>query len=140
MERSRFLQDARSETHTMAMADAFGFNGKKLSSQRSGTFLWRLVRKQWVKVCVTVRTVLMNKKDINTDHWLAQHCTLDKTDLKHNMQRKKQRDSCLIPYVVVSSSFPYQEMPNEMRAVLEAIWAGELEVLRSTSCGLIYFR
>ena len=80
----------------------------------------------------------MNKKDINTDHWVAQHCTLDKTDKKHNMQRKKQRDSCLIPHVVVSSSFPCQEMPNEIRAVLEAIWAGELEVLRSTSCGLIF--
>ena len=88
---------------------------------------------------LTVRTVWMNKKDINTDHWLAQHCTLDKTDQKHNMQRRKQRDSCLVPHVVDSLSFPYQEMPSGIRAVTGANWTGELEGLRSTSCGLIYF-
>ena len=36
-------------------------------------------------------------------------------------------------------SFPCQEMPNEIRAVTDANWAGELEGLRSTSCGWIYF-
>ena len=36
-------------------------------------------------------------------------------------------------------SFPNQEMPSEIRAVTDANWGGELEVLRSTSCGLIYF-
>ena len=35
---------------------------------------------------------------------------------------------------VLSWSFPYQEMPSEIRAVTDANWAGELE-LRSTSCG-----
>ena len=88
---------------------------------------------------MTVRTVWNIKEDINTDHWLAQHCALDKTDQKHNMQRRKQRDSCLVPHVVDSLSFRYQEMPNAIRAVTCANWEGELEVLRSTSCGLIYF-
>ena len=40
---------------------------------------------------------------------------------------------------VLSWSFPYQEMPSEIRAVTDANWAGELEGLRSTSCGWIYF-
>ena len=30
-------------------------------------------------------------------------------------------------------------MPSEIRAVTDANWAGELEGLRSTSCGWIYF-
>ena len=40
---------------------------------------------------------------------------------------------------VLSWSFPYQEMPSEIRAVTDANWAGELEGLRSTSCGWTYF-
>ena len=40
---------------------------------------------------------------------------------------------------VLSWSFPNQEMPSEIRAVTDANWAGELEGLRSTSCGWIYF-
>ena len=40
---------------------------------------------------------------------------------------------------VLSWTFPYQEMPNEIRAVTNANWAGELEALLSTSCGWIYF-
>ena len=39
----------------------------------------------------------------------------------------------------LSWSFPCQEMPSEIRAVTDANWAGELEGLRSTSCGWIYF-
>ena len=58
------------------------------SSKRSGTFLWQLVRKQWVKVCVTVRTVWMNKKHNNTGLWLAQHCTLDRTDQKRTRNER----------------------------------------------------
>ena len=30
-------------------------------------------------------------------------------------------------------------MPKEIRAVTDANWAGELEALRSTSCGWMYF-
>ena len=56
-----------------------------------------------------------------------------------SMQRKKQRDSCptraakcmlkrLCKYYseapVLSWSFPYQEMPSEIRAVTDANWAG----------------
>ena len=36
-------------------------------------------------------------------------------------------------------TFPYQEMPSEIRAVTDANWAWELERLLSTSCGWIYF-
>ena len=88
--------------HTLAMADGSVSTARSNSSKRSGTLLWHLVRKRWVKVCVTVRTVWMSKKHNNTDHWLAQHCTLDKTDQKRNMQRKKQRDSCPVPRVLRS--------------------------------------
>ena len=40
---------------------------------------------------------------------------------------------------VLSWSFPYQEMPSEIRAVTDANLARELEGLRSASCGWIYF-
>ena len=40
---------------------------------------------------------------------------------------------------VLSRSFPYQGMPSEIRAVTDANWAGELDGLRPTSCGWIYF-
>ena len=40
---------------------------------------------------------------------------------------------------VLSWSFPYQEIPSEIRAVTDANWAGEVEGQRSTSCGWIYF-
>ena len=37
-------------------------------------------------------------------------------------------------------SFPYQEeMPSEIKTVTDAYWVGELDGLRSTSCGWIYF-
>ena len=39
---------------------------------------------------------------------------------------------------VLSWTFPHQEMPSEIRAVTDANWAGELEALRSTSCGWIF--
>ena len=91
----------------------------------------------------------MNKKHNNTDHRLAHHFMLHRTDQKISMQRKKQRDSCLVQRVPrsVCSNFcasitarhPYSELPNEIRAVTDATWAGELEGLRSTSCGWIYF-
>ena len=32
-----------------------------------------------------------------------------------------------------------KEMPKEARSVIDANWAGELEALRSTSAGWIYF-
>ena len=40
---------------------------------------------------------------------------------------------------MLSWSFPHQEVPSEIRAVTDANWARELEGLRSTSCGWIYF-
>ena len=40
---------------------------------------------------------------------------------------------------MLSWTFPCQELPSEIRAVTDANWAGELEALRSTSCGWIYF-
>ena len=66
-------------------------------SKRSGTSPWLLVRKRWVKVCVAV-----HKTQNKTYPWLAQWCTLDKTDQKRNLQGKKQRDSCPVPRVLRS--------------------------------------
>ena len=40
---------------------------------------------------------------------------------------------------VLSWSFPYHETPSEIRTVTDANWAGEVEGLRSTTCGWIYF-
>ena len=88
--------------HTLTMADGFGFNGKK-----------QLEQTKWnVTVSPGSKTVGQGLRDgadgldeqehYNADHWLAQHCTLDKTDQKRNMQPKKQRDSCLIPRVLRS--------------------------------------
>ena len=89
---------------------------------------------------MTVPTVWMNKKHNNTDHY--------STDQKHCMQRKKQSNASCEVYAhtfaqvlqpVLSWSFPYQETPSEISSVTYANWAGELEELRSTSFGWIYF-
>ena len=41
--------------------------------------------------------------------------------------------------LVLNWNFPYQEMPSQIRAVTDANCAGDLEGLRSTSCGWIFF-
>ena len=51
----------------------------------------------------------------------------------------KRLCKCYSEAPVLSWNFPDQEMPSEIRAVTAANWAGELEGLRSTSCGWIYF-
>ena len=86
--------------HTLAMAEGFGFSGKKQLDQTK----WKITVAPGSK---TVGKGLRDGADgldeqethNSTDHWLAQHCMLDKTDQKHNMQRKKQRDSCLDQHV-----------------------------------------
>ena len=146
--------------HTLAMVDGFGFNGKKQlrsnSSKRSGKSLQHLDRKRQVKVCVMVPTVLMNKKLNSTAHWLAQHCNVgqDRPETQYATKEAarfvsgptraakcmlKRLCNCYSEAPVLSWSFPYQEMPSEIRAVTDANWAGELDGLRSTSCGWIYF-
>ena len=71
-----------------------------LSKRRAS--LWHPVRKRWTKVYMTVQTSWTNEKHNNASLLLAQHWMLDRTDQKHNMQRKNQRYSCLIPRVLWS--------------------------------------
>ena len=92
---------------------------------------------------MTALTVWMNKKHNNTGHWLAQQCTLDKTDQKHNMQRKKQRASRLIPRVLrsVCSNFCASitaRHPCSARVFHIKKCQVRSEGLLSTSCGWIY--
>ena len=114
MERRRFLLGARSETHTLAMADGFVFNGKKQLEQAEWSVSVALrsetVGKGFARRCEQ----LDDKKHNNAGLWLM----LDKTDQKHNMQRKKQRDSCSVPCEMYAQPF-VQVSQRGTRAHLE---------------------
>ena len=98
----------------------------------------------------------MNKKHNSTDHWLAQalYVGQDRPETQYAtkeavrfMSGPTRAAKCMLKRLckdcseapMPSWSFPYQEMPSEIRAVTDASWAGELEGLHSTSCGWIYF-
>ena len=110
------------------------------SSKQSGTLLWHPVRKRWAKVCATVLTVYRSL--VGTALYVKQ----DRPETQF-MSDPTRAAKCMLQRLckyyseapVLSWSFPYQEMPSEIRAVTDANWAGELQGLRSTSCGWIYF-
>ena len=89
-------------------------------------------------------SALVFKNLNNTDHRLAQHCTLEKTDQKTQYATKEaarfmsgptRTAKCMLKRLCKYHS----GAPTDIRAVTDANWAGELEELRSTSCGWIYF-
>ena len=59
-------------THTLALADEFGFVGKKQLEQTKSIFV-ALGSKTMTKACMTVQTSWTNEKHNNTGHCLAQH-------------------------------------------------------------------
>ena len=130
--------------------------GGSNSSKRIGKSLWHLDRKRWVKVCVVVLTVWMNKKRNITEPLVgtALHVEQDRPETQYAtkeaarfMSGPTRAAKCMLERLwkyyseapVLSWSFSYQEMPSEIRAVTDANWAGELEGLCSMSCGWIYF-
>ena len=77
-------------THALALADEFGFVGKKQPEQTKS-------------ILVTLGSKTMNKglrdsADV-LDERETQQCR-SLSDQKHNTQQKNQRDSCLIPRVL----------------------------------------
>ena len=142
--------------HTLALADGFGFNGKK-----------QLERSEWnMTVAPGSKTVGKGLRDgadsldepekqhfrslVGTALYVGQDRPETKYATKEAarfMTEPTRTAKCMLKRLckyyseapVLSWSFPYQEMPSEIKAVTDASWAGELEGLRSTSSGWIYF-
>ena len=137
--------------HRLAMADGFCFNGKK-----------ELEQTKWnVTVAIGSKTVGKGLRDgadsldeqetqqyrslvgtalyVRQDRPEAQYATKEAAKFMSGPTRAAK---CMLKRLckhyseapVLSWSFPYQEMPSEIRAVTEANWAGELEGLRSIIC------
>ena len=127
------------------------------SSKRSGTLLWRQDRKRWKKVGLLDGADSLDEQEtqqhrslvgtalyVGQDRPGAQYATKEAERFMFGPTRAAK---CVLKRLckyyseasVLSWSFPYQEMPSEIRAVTDANWAGELEGLRSTSCGWTYF-
>ena len=142
--------------HALAMADGFGFNGRKQLDQTK----WK------VTVALGSKTVGKGLRDgadgldeqetqeyrslVGTALYVGQ----DRPETQHAakeaarfMSGPTRAVKCMLKRLwtyhseapVLSWSFPYQGIPSEIRAVTAANWAGELEGLRSTSCGWNYF-
>ena len=128
--------------HTLAMAVGFGFNGKKQLEQTK----WNVSVSKTVvqglradsldeKETQQYRSLVGTALYVGQDRPETQHATKESAILmSQTFVEVLQRGA-----PVLSWSFPSQEMPSEIRAVTDANWAGELEGLRSTSCGWIYF-
>ena len=139
--------------HTLAMADGFGFNGKKQLKQTK----WKVTvapgsttvgeglrdvadgldEQETQQYRSLVDTALYVGQDRPETQYATKEAVSDPTRVAKCMLIRLRKYHSEAP--VLSWSFPYQEMPSEIRAVTDANWAGELEGLRSTSCGWIYF-
>ena len=123
---------------TLAMADGFGYNGKK-----------QLEQTKW-KVLVTLGSETVGKGLRDGADGLDEQETRryrplvgttlcvgqDRPETQHATKeaaRFMSRPKYYSEAPVLSCNFPYQEMPSEIRAVTDANWASELEGLRSTS-------
>ena len=137
------------------LSDGFGFNGKKQLEQTK----WK------VTVALGSNTVCKGLRDgadcpdeqtkqyrslvgtalyVGQDRSETQYATKEAARFMSGpMRAAKRKHKRLCKYYseapVFSCSSPHQEMPSDIRAVTDANWAGELEGLRSTSCGWIYF-
>ena len=103
---------------------------------------------------MTVPTVLMNEKHSNTDLWFALYVGQDRPETQYAtkeaarfVSRPTRAEKCMLKRLckyysetpVFSWSFPYHQMPSEIKAMTDVNWAGDLEGLRSRLCGWIYF-
>ena len=141
--------------HALAMADGFGCNGKKQLEQTK----WKVTVAPGSKTVGTgmrdgvdgldeqetqqYRSLVGTALYVGQDRPETQYATKEATRFMSGPTRAAK---CMLKRLckyhseapVLSWSFPYQEMPSDIRAVTDANWAGELEGLRS-SCGWIYF-
>ena len=125
------------------------------SSKRSGTSLWLLVRKQGKGLrdgadnldeqeTQRYRSLVGTALYVGQDRPETQCATKEAARF---MSGPTSAARCMLKRLckycreapVLSWSFPCLGMPSEIRAGADANWAGELEGLRSTSCGWIYF-
>ena len=142
--------------HTLAMADGFGFNGKEQLEQTK----WNVTMAPGSKTVCTglrdgpdgldeqetqqYRSLVGTALYVGQDRPETQYATKEAARFMYDPTRAAK---CMLKRFckyyseapVLSWSFPYQEMPSEIRAVTDANWAGELEGLRSMSCDWIYF-
>ena len=142
-------------THTLALADDFGFDGKKQLEQTK-SILVEPGSKSTNKGLHNGADVLDERETrqcrslIGTALNVGQVCPETQYPTEESarfMSDPTRAVKCMLKRLcnhyseapVLGWSFPYQEMPSEIRAVTDANWSGELEGLRSTSCAWIYF-
>ena len=133
------------------MADGFGFSGKK-----------QLEQTKW-KVTVAPGSKTVGDRADRLDEQETQQCRSIVGTMYVGQDRPETQCAtneaarfmfgptrgakCMLKLLcnyseapVLSWSFPHQEeMPSEIRSLTDANWAGELEGLRSTSCGWTCF-
>ena len=142
--------------HTLAMVDGFGFNDKRqleqtkwnVSVARGSRTVGKGLRdgadsldEQEIQQCGSLAGTALY---VGPDRPETQYATKEAARFMSGPTRAAR---CMLKRLckyyseapVLSWSFPHQEMPSEIRAVTGANWTGELERLRSTSCGSIDF-
>ena len=136
------------------MADGFGFNCKKqleqtkwnvtvaLGSKNGGQRFARWCRDE--QETQQYRSLVGTALYVGQDRPETQYATKEAARL---MSDPTRAGKCMLKRLcqywseapVLNWCFPYQEMPSEIREVTYSNWAGEMEGLRSTSCGWVYF-
>ncbi|CAK0840370.1 unnamed protein product, partial [Prorocentrum cordatum] len=146
---------AHDPTHTVAMAKAFGFDGQT-----------RLDQEKWVVTVAPGSKTVGKTRDaadpldeegaalyralvgtalyVGQDRPEAQYAT---KEVARHMSTPTRSAWCALKRLCKYYSevpllvweFNYQKMPEDVRVVTDANWAGELEALRSTSAGWVYF-
>ncbi|CAK0793479.1 unnamed protein product [Prorocentrum cordatum] len=146
---------AHDPTHTVAMAKAFGFDGQT-----------RLDQEKWVVTVAPGSKTVGKTRDaadpldeegtalyralvgtalyVGQDRPEAQYAT---KEVARYMSTPTRSAWCALKRLCKYYSevpllvweFNYQKMPEDVRVVTDANWAGELEALRSTSAGWVYF-
>ena len=133
--------------HTLAMADGFGFNGKKQLEQTKWKVTVALVSKTVGKdlrdgadgldeqETQQYRSLVGTALFVGQDRPETQYATKEAARIMSGPTRAAE---CMLERLckyysdapVLSWSFPYQEMPREIRAVTDANWAGERDCAR----------
>ena len=137
--------------HTLAMADGFGFNGKR-----------QLEQVKWsISVAPGSKTVgegLRDGADTLYDQETQQYRSMVGTALYVGQDRPEKQYAtsrfmsgptraarCMLKRLcmhysdapVLSWTFPHREMPSKIRAVTDANWAWELEALRRVGVSIL---
>ena len=141
--------------HTLALADEFGFVGKKQLVQTKSILVAPgskkmdkslhdgadvLDERETQQCRSLVGTALIDEQDRPGTQYTTEESTRCMSDptraVKCMLKKRLSEHHSEAP--VLSWSFPYQEMQCEVRMVTEACWEGELEGLSSTGAWICF--